>query len=260
MMDNLGAILGPLLALILVATVGTRAAILISVIPGLLAAMAIVYAIRVARQHRKQERRPIRIQIRPVLSGQLGRLFFGVSAFEVGNVAATLLILRATEILRPHHGQDSATSTALGLYLFYNLIATVASLGGGRLVDRRGALVVLTAGVACFGLAYGGFAFTDANIGMLAVCFGLAGLAIGFVETAENAAVAVLAPAEIRGSAFGAMATVQSLGNFAASSTAGLIWTVVSPQAAFLYLAGWMIIALLALIATGLSARAASST
>ena len=46
-MDNLGAIGGPLLALGLVAMVGTRWAIGLSVIPGLLAAVAIVYAIRV---------------------------------------------------------------------------------------------------------------------------------------------------------------------------------------------------------------------
>ena len=46
MMDNLGAIGGPLLALGLVAAVGTRWAIGLSVIPGLLAAAAIIYAIR----------------------------------------------------------------------------------------------------------------------------------------------------------------------------------------------------------------------
>jgi len=36
-MDTLGAIFGPLLALVLVSPVGTRTAIYISVIPGLLA-------------------------------------------------------------------------------------------------------------------------------------------------------------------------------------------------------------------------------
>src|SRR4051794_9087469 len=45
-MDNLGAIIGPLLGIALVALVGVRGAILLSVIPGLLAAGAIVYAIR----------------------------------------------------------------------------------------------------------------------------------------------------------------------------------------------------------------------
>ena len=45
-MDNLGAIGGPLLAIALVGLIGVRSAILLSVIPGLLAAVAIVYAIR----------------------------------------------------------------------------------------------------------------------------------------------------------------------------------------------------------------------
>jgi len=45
-MDNLGAIGGPLLAIALVALVGVRAAIGLSVIPGLLAALAVIYAIR----------------------------------------------------------------------------------------------------------------------------------------------------------------------------------------------------------------------
>ena len=45
-MDNLGAVGGPLLALALVAIVGVRTAIVLSVIPGLLAVAAILYAIR----------------------------------------------------------------------------------------------------------------------------------------------------------------------------------------------------------------------
>ena len=45
-MDNLGAIAGPLFALVLVGLVGTRTAIALSITPGLLAALAIVYAIR----------------------------------------------------------------------------------------------------------------------------------------------------------------------------------------------------------------------
>jgi MFS family permease len=45
-MDNVGAIVGPLLALLLVSLVGLRQAILISIVPGLLAALAIFYAAR----------------------------------------------------------------------------------------------------------------------------------------------------------------------------------------------------------------------
>ena len=66
-MDNLGAIVGPLLAIGLVATVGTRWAIGLSVIPGLLAALAIVCAIRHTPAPHRREREPIRLKVKPVL-------------------------------------------------------------------------------------------------------------------------------------------------------------------------------------------------
>ena len=43
---------------------------------------------------------------------------------------------------------------------------------------------------------------------------------------------------------FGLLAAVQSFGNLVASAIAGLIWTVLSPEAAFAYIAGWMLVAL----------------
>jgi len=55
-MDNLGAIGGPLLAIGLVALVGTRGAIGLSVIPGLLATVAILYAIRHIEAPKARER------------------------------------------------------------------------------------------------------------------------------------------------------------------------------------------------------------
>jgi hypothetical protein len=71
------------------------------------------------------------------------------------------------------------------------------------------------------------------------------------VETAEHAAVASLAPVELRGSAFGLLAAVQSFGNLAASAVAGLLWTAISAQSAFGYLAAWMVLALVGLLAAG---------
>jgi MFS family permease len=222
-MDNLGAIVGPLLALALVGLVGTRTAIFLSVIPGLLAALAIVYAIRHAPRAEERDRQPLRLRVRPVLSGRLGRLMVGVSAFEFGNVAATLLILRATELLAPGRSQDRATQLALGLYVAYNVAATVASIPAGRLGDRRGAVLVLVLGVGLFGLAYVGFA-------------------------AGGTSVLALAPIELRGSAFGLLAAVQSFGNLAASAVAGLLWTLASPRVAFAYLVAWMVLALVGLL------------
>jgi MFS family permease len=228
-MDNLGAIGGPLLALGLVALVGVRGAILASVVPGLLAALAIVYAIRHTPRPTQGERQPIRLKVRPLLAGRLGRLLVGVGAFEVGNVAATLLILRATELLTPSRGHDQAAVVALLLNTGYNLAATLASVPAGRVADARGAVVVLAAGVGMYGLAYAGFA----------------------VGTTPLLA---LAPQALRGSAFWLLAAIQSLGNFAASGVAGLLWTAVSPRAAFGYLTGWLLVALLGLLSTRQSA------
>jgi MFS family permease len=247
-MDNLGAIAGPLLALVLVGLVGLRTAIALSIIPGLLAAAAIVYAIHHTPRAEKRERQPLRLRVRPVLVGRLRRLMIGVSAFEFGNVAATLLILRATELLAPGHSQDRTTQLALGLYVAYNVAATLASIPAGQLSDRKGAVLVLALGVGLFGLAYAGFAAGATSVLALAPWFVAAGIAIGCMETAEHAAVAALASAELRGSAFGLLAAVQSFGNLAASAIAGLLWTAVSPRVAFGYLVAWMLLALVGLL------------
>ncbi len=259
-MDNLGAIVGPLLALVLVGLVGVRTAILVSVVPGLLAAAAIVYAIRQAGLPRVAERKRLRFAVRPVLRGRPGRVLAGFAAFEVGNVAATLLILRATDLLAPGRGIDAATQLAIGLYVVYNVAATLTSLPAGTLSDRlgpRGPLLVTAAGVAAFLAAYLLFAVSGPALLLLGIAFTLAGVGIGCAETAEHAAVAASAPAELRGSAFGLLATVQALGNVAASATAGLLYTVTSPAVAFGYLAAWMLVALLLL---GRAARSPAPT
>ncbi|MDQ1488878.1 MAG: hypothetical protein QOJ23_1392 [Actinomycetota bacterium] len=236
-MDNLGAIAGPLLGIGLVAAVGIRTAITLSVIPGLLAAVAIVYAIRHTPRATAHGRQPIRLQVRPVLRGPLGRLMLGASAFELGNCAATLLILRATELFRPGHSNDGATQLALALYVAYNLAATLVSIPAGRHGDRHGATGVLAAGAACFAAGYIWFALGPRQPLALLPAFVLAGVGIGCAETAEHAAVAAYAPGELRGSAFGLLAAIQAAGNLCASTIAGVLWTALSPAAAFIFLA-----------------------
>lgn len=249
-MDNFGAIGGPLLALALVAVVGVRTAILVSVVPGLLAALAIVAAVRAAPKLTQRERQPIRIRVRPLLHGRLRELLFGISAFELGNAATTLLILRATELLTPAHGHAAAVKIALGLYAGYNLAATVIAIPGGRLSDRRGSVLVLVLGAAAFAVSFAGLAFVGASIVLISVFFVVGGIGIGVGETAQSAAVAAFAPVELRGSAFGLVAAIQSFANLAASAIAGILWTTVSPEAGFLYLAGWSTIALIAFALT----------
>jgi MFS family permease len=251
-MDNLGAIGGPLLAIGLVALVGVRTAILISFVPGALAAVAILIAARLAPRLTDRERRPIRIHVRAVLRGPLGRLLAGITAFELANVAATLLILRAAELLDPGHPYSR---TAIGLYAGYNLAATLIAVPAGHLTDRRGATLVLVLSSAAFAAAFAGFAFAGASIPLLALLFAVAGIGIGVGETAQNAAVAAFAPTELRGSAFGLVAAVQAFANLTASVVAGALWRAVSAEAAFLYLAAWSVVAAIAFGAVAMRGR-----
>ena len=93
-------------------------------------------------------------------------------------------------------------------------------------------------GAAGFAAAYLGFAFVGASTSSCSrVLFAAAGAGVGMGETALCAAVAPLAPNDLRGSAFGLVAAVQAFANMAASALAGVLWTLISPEAAFLYLA-----------------------
>jgi MFS family permease len=171
-----------------------------------------------------------------------------VTAFELGNAAATLLILRATDLLSPGHGHDSAVKLAVVLYAAYNAAAMATSLPAGHSTDRRGTTTALVVGALAVVAAYLGFALAGSALGLLGLLFVLAGIGKGAVETAQSAAVALLAPPHLLGSAFGALAAIQSFGNLAASTVAGGLWTLVSPRAAFLYLAGWVAVSAAALL------------
>ena len=253
-MDNLGAIGGPLLALALVWAAGVRAAIVISFVPGALAALAITAAVRAAPRLTVPERRCLRFHVRAVVRGPLGELIAGITAFELANVAATALILRASGLLDARYSHSSATKIGLVLYAGYNLTATVLAVPGGRLTDRRGALPVLVLASVAFATAFAGFAFAGANIVLLALLFVAGGAGIGLGEAAQSAAVAALAPPRLRGSAFGLVATLQAVANFGASAVWGVLYTTVSPRASFLYLAGWSAVAAVAFAANRLSA------
>jgi MFS family permease len=204
-----------------------------------LAVGAIIYAIRHLPGSQQRQHEAFRLKFREALSG-LERVMPGIGAFELGNVAATLMILRATELLTPTRGMETATSLALWLYVGYNGAATLASVPAGRVADRRRGVNVMMAGVALFAIAYVGLAVAGPTFWLLAVWFITAGIAIGCVETAENSTVALLAPATARGSAFGLLAAAQSFGNLAASGVAGMLWTLFSPTVAFGYSASWM--------------------
>jgi MFS family permease len=249
--DNLGAVVGPLLAAMLVATVGIRTSFFFALVPGALAALSI--SVAAARAQRMttavQVRERARLEIANLRRAGLFRPLLPIALFELGNITTTLLILRSTQLL--NHGGRSATaaaSLAILLYAGHNLTAAIVALVGGTWIDRWGPRPVFAAGAAAYVLAYGGFAFPIHHWLLLAGCFCIAGAGIGLAETAESTLVAQLLPDRLRGSGFGLLGGLQSAGDFLSSTIVGLLYVAATPTVGFAYAAVWMVLAVAATV------------
>lgn len=244
--DNTGALLGPLLAAALVATLGIRHVMLLAAIPGLLAVVTIAVAGREAGRSLSRPRGPrtLALNLRQLRRAGLARPLARIAPFELGNAATTLLILRATTTLTDGgRSVTAATSTAILLYAAHNLAAAVAALGAGHVIDRASPRMAFGAGALSYVAAYAAFAGTQGGIAVLLAGFVLAGVGIGLAEPAETTMVALALPDALRSNGFGVLGLLQSLGDLGASLVAGLIWALVSPAVAFGYLATWMAVA-----------------
>jgi len=244
--DNLGAVAGPLLAAGLITWIGIRPTLYLAVIPGVLAAVAITVAARSATQSLPAAGGVIRIEFGRLRHAGLLRPMVPVAAFELGNVATTLLILRATQQLQSGGlSVTAAASLAILIYAAHNAFGAAVAAVGGHWVDRSGPRIVFASAAAPYVVAYVGFAVPGQGWPTLLVAFTLAGSGIGLAETAESTLVARALPDELRGSGFGLLGGVQAAGDFASSAVVGLLYTVLSPVVGFAYAAGWMLVALL---------------
>lgn len=244
--DNLGALVGPLLASVLVAVVGIRHAMLWSVVPGLLAVVAITVAAREARRSLAEPgaRRRLSFNLRELREAGLARVLVPVACFELGNLATTFLILRATTQLEAAgRSATSAASVAILMYAAHNAAATGASLLGGSVADHHGPRRVLLAGAGVYVVAYLLFGLGPAGWATLLGAFVLAGIGIGLAETSESTFVARQLPDRLRGNGYGLLGLTQAVGDLGASLVAGVLWAAGSAGLAFGYAAAWMLAA-----------------
>jgi MFS family permease len=247
--DNLGAVVGPLLAAGLVAWLGIRTTLCLAAIPGLFAAAAILVAAREARRRNQSGVRAAtrRFDFGALRDAGMVRALLPVALFEFGNVATTLLILRATQLLtEPNRTVTAATSLAILIYAGHNGVATVAALAAGRWYDRAGPRAVFAMGAAVYVIAYLVFAAGAHSAMVVALGFALAGAGIGLAEPTQSAVVSQLLPDRLRGSGFGVLGAVQATGDLVATVVAGVLYTMVSPAVAFGYAAAWMAVAVAA--------------
>jgi len=243
--DNLGAVVGPLLAAGLVTWVGIRSAIYFAFIPGLFAAVAITVAAIEARKLGVGSRQRVRLHLSSLRSAGIVRPLAPIALFEFGNVATTLLILRSTQLLT--HGGRSATaaaSLAILIYAVHNAFGAGVALIGGRWLDNSGPRKVFGTGAALYVLAYAGFAIGMHAWWWLLVAFVLAGSGIGLAETAESTLFARALPDHLRGSGFGVLGAVQAVGDLVSTAVTGVLYATISPAAGFAYAAAWMLLSL----------------
>jgi len=146
--------------------------------------------------------------------------------FSLGNASDAFLLLRLSEL-------GVAVFWIPLLWSALHVVKVGSSLVGGAMSDRFGRRRLIAAGWLIYALVYAGFGTFDTPAIVIAI-FLTYGLYFGLTEGVEKAWVADMAPVTARGTAFGIYNAALGIGSLAASLLFGLIWTRVSPPAAFL--------------------------
>jgi MFS family permease len=221
-MDHLGATVGPLLAwAALQAGADLRTVFALALLPGLLAVAALVLGVKEEAGTAPAPSPPLGAATPPPLSaGSVGRdlhVYLGVLAlFALGNSSDAFLLLRAQEL-----GVGVASLPLV--WTFHHVVKAGFSTVGGRLSDRVGRRRTILLGWAIYALAYLGFARAPGPAAVVAL-FGLYGLFHALTEGPEKAFVADLAPAALRGRAFGLYHAVTGLLVLPGNLLTGLLW------------------------------------
>ena len=232
MMDTAGAIAGPATAVVLIGRVPLRSVFLLSLVPGVLAALAVALLVRPAGEGTARGVSPFWRSLRE-LPRSYRRFLLGVFVFGAGDFARTLLILRAIELLAPRIGGARATAVALSLYAFHNVLYSLASYPVGRLADHLGARRLLVTGYVLGAGAAGLAAAAVPSLPMLAALFAVAGLTLAFEDTLEGAIVAREVPRPLWGTGYGALAATNGVGDLISSALTGVLWSALGPRPAF---------------------------
>jgi MFS family permease len=229
-MDTLGAILGPLIAALLLARVSIRVIFLVSLFPGVCAVLALIFLVK--EKARTPDPRHAWHSMKSLPGGFI-KFLIPVGLFGISNFAPTLFILRAQDLLTPSTGTVTAGAFAVGLYTFSNIVYALVAYPIGVLADKFNRRVILSLGFALFGVLCLGFLLADDRKWILVGLFACVGIYTAAIESSQPALASTLMPEDQHGAGFGLMSTVDGIGDFLSSVTMGVLWTAVSPNAGF---------------------------
>lgn len=224
--DNLGAFLGPLLAvsLLAIAHMNIRVIFYVAIIPGLLAFVMILFV----------KEKSIHITAKSKLDNKLQRFpqaywkyLFVIALFSIGNSSNAFLILQA-------HNLGASIKTTILIYACYNLTSALISYPAGFLSDLFGRKHILFASFIIFLMTYLGFALIH-NIILIVLLFIFYGLYQGIFRTVGKSLAMDFLPKELQASGIGWYAATIGLLQLTASIIAGLLWDHISHEAVFIY-------------------------
>ena len=234
-MDTVGAIVGPLTALLILEATqhNYRTLFAWTLLPGLLAAVVIAFLVK------ERERAPVKYisfgeRLR-LLPEQYRKFIAAVALFGAGDFAHTMLILLATQKLTPSIGAARAASVAVALYIMHNVCYAGFAFVAGWLADRLPKNLLLASGYTLAGMMALGIILLPVTLWTMGTVFVIGGIYIAIEETLEDSMCAELVDESHHGMAFGVLATVNGIGDFISSVVVGILWSTLGTDIAFSY-------------------------
>ena len=237
-MDHAGAMGGPLVASLLLATLirDLRTIFLLSFIPACFCVWVLFRGVTEESRQPVLAHRPFSVHWSE-WDKRFKLFLLIITTFTLGNSSDAFLLLRATDL------GIGAVSIPV-LWFFLHLSKTIFSIPGGILSDKIGRRKVMILAWAVYGLVYLGFAFASkpAHVWLL---FFVYGLFFGLAEGTERAWVADLVEESKRGTAYGAYHFFLGMATLPASLIMGLLWQTLGVTWAFCFGSGMALMAAL---------------
>lgn len=242
-LDNLGAVIGPLLALLFLQLCGKnlRPLFFIALIPSTLCVALLTFFIFEKKQHQARAKKPT---INWLPHNKTFNYFLIVSGiFALGNSSEAFLILRAQSLGLP-------VALTIFTYILFNLAHALCAYPIGSLADRTIApQKILIAGYLLFAVTYQLAAHTT-NPAWFWLLFPLHGIFMAMTESTGKTYIATIVNKEQFGTAFGMHQMLMGIGTFLASTIAGILWAKISPAAPFYFGSIMALIAIMLFIAS----------
>ncbi len=216
-MDTLGAVLGPLAALLLlrIYNYNYNLIFIIAFVPSIIA-VTFTFFIKDKKVEVKKKNKLQYISFWEESPKTYKTLVILITVFSLVNSSDVFLILKSRNI------SSSDTIAILG-YVFYNLIYAVSSYPAGLISDKIGKKKIFVLGLIMFSAVYFGFAASD-NFVLTWLLFALYGIYAASTEGILKAWVADLVPYEKVASAVGLITMLSSIAMFLGSVLTGYLW------------------------------------